>query len=64
MLGMLSGKGKSNIVLKIDKAQYKPGEIIKLTCNIDNSESMKSISKIKVELLKCVDSIDPSTGKK
>ena len=61
---MLSGKGRSNIVLKIDKAQYKPGEIIKLICNIDNSESLKSISKIKVELFKCVNTIDPSSGKK
>ncbi len=60
MSGMLLiKKGVSKIDLKIDKCEYKAGEIIKLQCIIDNRECDKSIEAIKIKLLKCINCIDP-----
>ncbi len=51
-------KGQTKVELKIDKQQYAPGESIKLTCNINNSDCEKSIKTTKVRLIRTISGID------
>jgi hypothetical protein len=63
--GMLfSNKGESKIEVKLDKSQYHPGETVHITCDVDNSESEKSIWQIKFRFYKCVRGIDQNRGRR
>lgn len=65
MSGMLLiKKGISKIDFKIDKCEYKPGDIIRLECFIDNRECDKSIEAIKIKILKSINCLDSVKGRR
>ena len=59
-----TSKGLSRIEFKIDKCQYRPGDVIHLNALFDNRESDKPITSIKIKLMKCIKGLDPSRGRK